>query len=907
MATTVGELNAILRLKKSSFDSGMGQAEGRFKRFGGTAGKLGKLVTRGAAVAVAAAAVAGTKALVDFDTGMRQVFTLMPGITDQARKAMEDDVLSFARAAGVVPGKVMPALYQAISAGVPPDNVFTFLETANKAAVGGITDLETSVDGITSVVNAYGADVLSAAEASDLMFTAVRLGKTDFGQLSDSLFQVIPTAAALGVKFGDVTGALAQMTAQGTPTRVATTQLRQLFVELSKEGGKASGAFKELSGKSFAEFVKAGGDVADALETIQRAADDNGVAIQDMFGSVEAGQAALALSGPNLETYRDNLDEMGSAAGATDLAFEEMDQGLARTWDKIKATIAVGITVAAQWVFTKLGELKAFWDENWDAIKATFLAVWAVIMDSPLVFLIKQIPDALSSLRLLWDRNWESIKKVAEAVWKGIQKAMEIGVAVFDWIIGKLAELVGLWRRNWEDIQSVLEAVWRGIRTAVDVGIVVFVWIKDLVLGLVELWKRNWEDIQSVLEAVWRGIQTAVDIGIGIFGWIKDLVLELVGLWKRNWESIQSVLETVWAVITTAVEIGIKIFEWIKTGVVTAKDIWVENWDTIKTALETTWDVIKGAVDIGVAIFEIIQTAVLGLVKLWGTNWDTIVRVLETTWNVITGAVTIGIEVFQWIKDGLTGVKDDWVTAWNVMSGAVETGFSGITGVITGVMNAAIAAVEFGVNSAISLVNALIRAYNSLPGPDISQISRVSIERIGSGLGSLGKYSQSASELFGAPGLEGGFGRPAGSDTQALAQIAEEANTAWVVQQNALDSMFQNAIDEVILFPHEILQGSTGPLQVLHDAVAAAEQERGSLISGLPALHTGGRVPGPPGTDQMAMLRAGETVGRSGLGGGGGWPSEMRLILGDDQGDDLAEFLMDRGVHLLRSSQGMHT
>ena len=56
------------------------------------------------------------------------------------------------------------------------------------------------------------------------------------------------------------------------------------------------------------------------------------------------------------------------------------------------------------------------------------------------------------------------------------------------------------------------------------------------------------------------------------------------------------------------------------------------------------------------------------------------------------------------------------------------------------------------------------------------------------------------------------------------------------------------------------------------------------------------------------MLRAGETVGRSGLGDAGQqWPRELRLILGDDQGDDLAEFMMDRGVHLLRSSQGMHT
>ena len=63
----------------------------------------------------------------------------MPGVTEQARSQMEDDVLSFAKSAGIVPGEVLPSLYQALSKGVPSDNVFDFMDTAAKAAVGGIT------------------------------------------------------------------------------------------------------------------------------------------------------------------------------------------------------------------------------------------------------------------------------------------------------------------------------------------------------------------------------------------------------------------------------------------------------------------------------------------------------------------------------------------------------------------------------------------------------------------------------------------------------------------------------------------------------------------------------------------------------------------------------------------------
>ena len=97
------------------------------------------------------------------------------------------------------------------------------------------------------------------------MFTAVRLGKTDFEQLSSSLFQVAPIAASLGVDFQDVTAALANLTAQGTPTRVASTQMKASLSELGKEGTKADKAFREIAGVGFTDFIQAGGNVQQAF------------------------------------------------------------------------------------------------------------------------------------------------------------------------------------------------------------------------------------------------------------------------------------------------------------------------------------------------------------------------------------------------------------------------------------------------------------------------------------------------------------------------------------------------------------------------------------------------------------------------------------------------------------------
>ena len=67
------------------------------------------------------------------------------------------------------------------------------------------------------------------------------------------------------------------------------------------------------------------------------------VGINDLFGSVEAGSAALSLTGKGTETFVNNLAAMGEASGATDAAFEQMNTGLGPVIDKFKAFASVAL------------------------------------------------------------------------------------------------------------------------------------------------------------------------------------------------------------------------------------------------------------------------------------------------------------------------------------------------------------------------------------------------------------------------------------------------------------------------------------------------------------------------------------------------------------------------------------
>lgn len=287
----------------------------------------------------------------DLEGGMRQVYTLLPEMSEVAFGKMTDDLKQFSIDMKTLPGEAIPALYSAISAGVSEDTVFGFLEESKKAAIGGGAELETAVDVLSSVVNAYGEEVLDVKEASDLMFVSIRNGKTSLNELASNLYSVVPIAESANVPFSNLTAAIADMTAKGTPTAQATTQIARSVEELSKSGTKASDIFNEMTGKTFRDFMAEGNNLQDAYKVMEQGADHLNISVNDLFGSVEAGNAVLALTGKGSESFANNLRDMEGAAGSTEAAYEKMNNTLKASIDGVRARMQVfAWDIAGQYV-----------------------------------------------------------------------------------------------------------------------------------------------------------------------------------------------------------------------------------------------------------------------------------------------------------------------------------------------------------------------------------------------------------------------------------------------------------------------------------------------------------------------------------------------------------------------------
>lgn len=282
-------------------------------------------------LALAGAGVAATKMAVDFDRAFRNVQTLFPG-TEHQIAGLDDKVLKLSNSMGVNATGSVNALYDAISAGVPADNALSFLEDATKTAIGGSIEAQEAVNVLTSTINAFGLSSADAGKVSDILFTTVARGKTTMGELARSMFNVAPAAGAAGISLEEVAGALASITKNGVPTATATTSLRQAIVELQKPGSELKSTLQSIGFESGTAALEALG-LQGTLVALAEGAEANGKSMTQVFSSVEAGTAVLALTGEKAQIAADDLAAMGQAAGTTEAAFKTMNESTSRQFE----------------------------------------------------------------------------------------------------------------------------------------------------------------------------------------------------------------------------------------------------------------------------------------------------------------------------------------------------------------------------------------------------------------------------------------------------------------------------------------------------------------------------------------------------------------------------------------------
>ena len=212
-------------------------------------GKAGLVAFAGLGMAIGAV----IKTAADFEKGFHEVQTMMGDASSDQIATLRKDILDLSMDFGQKLPDALRASYNALSASVPEENLVSFLQVAGKAASAGVTDINTTVDALTTVVNSYGEKLAylgdytqRAASVSDMLFAIVKGGKTTMAELSDSIGTVASIAASANITLDELGAMFATMTAKGMSTAISTTAIRATIASLLTPADEAAKKFEEL-------------------------------------------------------------------------------------------------------------------------------------------------------------------------------------------------------------------------------------------------------------------------------------------------------------------------------------------------------------------------------------------------------------------------------------------------------------------------------------------------------------------------------------------------------------------------------------------------------------------------------------------------------------------------------------
>ena len=335
MSQSLGTLLARIGADTTQFDAALTKSQARMATVGKSMKKIGMKMSMALTLPLALIGGASFKMAKDFEVSMSKVIGLV-GVAKEQVNAWKEDILAMAPAVGKMPKELGEALFFVTSAGIRGAKAMEVLEASAKAASAGLGETKDVADLVTSAMNAYGSETLSAMDATNVLVAAVREGKAEAADLAGSMGMVLPIASEMGVRFDEVGAAIAAMTRTGTNAATASMQLRQILASLIKPTEQAKESLKNMgtSASEMRKILREDGLVV-ALTKLKKITSEYGEeAMSTVFPNIRALSGVLDLMGSNAKDNIAIFDRMTDSTGSLDKAFEAASSTTQFKWNK---------------------------------------------------------------------------------------------------------------------------------------------------------------------------------------------------------------------------------------------------------------------------------------------------------------------------------------------------------------------------------------------------------------------------------------------------------------------------------------------------------------------------------------------------------------------------------------------
>lgn len=204
-----------------------------------------------------------------------------------------------------------------------------FLTEASKLALITNSDLETSVDAVSSVLNSFKLSSSESARVAAVLFRTIDLGKTTMAELANNLGRTNALSRTLGVSFEEQQAALSTLTIQGLEDHTAKTLLNAIYQKLIRPTKHMKELLAEW-GVTTAEAANRTFGFGEVLSRVIALAEKSGSFAEELGEGFQELRSITGVATLDLDVFKQHLQENLSASGKYVNAFAIVNESEGR-------------------------------------------------------------------------------------------------------------------------------------------------------------------------------------------------------------------------------------------------------------------------------------------------------------------------------------------------------------------------------------------------------------------------------------------------------------------------------------------------------------------------------------------------------------------------------------------------
>lgn len=331
---SIAEINVRIGARIDKMVHGLKQAERELKKTGRKFTQMGENLTKSVSLPLAAIGGVSIKMSNDVQKSFSKIENLV-GVTGDTLENFKDGVSKISGEVGKSQVELSNALFTITSAGLKGKEALELLEVSSKASVIGMGETGDIAKAATAIMQAYGKENVSAAEAVNLLTKTVREGNLEASELAPSIGKVIPLAAQMGISFQEVGANIATFTRLGVSASESVSGLKALLGNIIKPSKAAQETLAKygLTIEGVRDSIAKNG-LSATMQNLLKTFDGNVESASALFGSVEGLTNVLGTAGAQGEEYTKILASMNDGINVVDQGFEKVSETANQKFNK---------------------------------------------------------------------------------------------------------------------------------------------------------------------------------------------------------------------------------------------------------------------------------------------------------------------------------------------------------------------------------------------------------------------------------------------------------------------------------------------------------------------------------------------------------------------------------------------